>query len=77
MASERETKLLDAWKSYAAAVIPSGADVIQIEETRRAFYAGMSTMFGLVLAVDDEADMEALSNELGDYLTTFKRDHGL
>lgn len=74
--SETE-KLMGAWKSYAQSVIPAQADVIQIEETRRAFYAGMSTMFGLVVAVESEADMEALANELGEYLTTFKRDHGL
>lgn len=70
-------KLIEAWKSYAQSVIPVQADVIQIEETRRAFYAGMSTMFGLVVAIESEADMEAIANEIGEYFTTFKRDHGL
>lgn len=30
----------DGWQTYAERVLPTGADAVQRQETRRAFYAG-------------------------------------
>lgn len=39
--------LYEAWVSYARDVIPRDASTVQVEETRRGFYAGAAAFFGL------------------------------
>ncbi len=47
--SERR-RLLEQWNTYMAAVFPDGRpDPIQIQETRRAFYAGAQAIMGGIL----------------------------
>lgn len=60
------------WQSYERQIVPKGADAVQREECRRAFYAGAAAMFGLVMAATEptnedecEARLTALDTELG------------
>jgi hypothetical protein len=44
----------DSWKKYREQVIPAGAPAVQIEESRRAFYAGALACFGVFLSLEGE-----------------------
>lgn len=35
-----------AWKDYALRVLPADVSLVQLRETRRAFYAGAQALFG-------------------------------
>lgn len=43
------------WESYLREVISPAAGPNQISETRRAFYAGAAAVFGLIVALSDDA----------------------
>lgn len=64
---ERRT-LDDEWKEFARQVIPAAASTRQIAEMRRAWYAGVATMFSLMTwGLDPEReptdlDVEYLEN---------------
>lgn len=70
-------KLIDAeWRSYAEVVLPADAPEIQRVETRRAFYAGASTLLGAILktldpclepTAEDMRRMDAIHQELEDF----------
>jgi hypothetical protein len=67
--------VFDLWTSYRAGVLPADAGPIQVEECRRAFYAGAAAVFGLTMGEacepEDEQEIElnlhAIANELGDF----------
>lgn len=42
-------RLESEWASYRAAVVPKDAGGIQVEETRRAFYAGAAALYSVVM----------------------------
>jgi hypothetical protein len=74
----------EAWASYSAALLdPIGADAVQREETKRAFYGGAAATFGIMLeAAELEEDaaaarVEALDLELADFLRLFSSRHGI
>ena len=74
----------EAWASYLANVVaPAGAGDVQIEECKRAFYAGGAAMFSAVLESAEleedgaQAALEALDRELSDYLRLFKSREGV
>lgn len=59
------------WRSYLRKVIPDSAEVVQVVESRRAFYAGAAAMFAAINRAsepeDEErcvADIEKLNHEL-------------
>lgn len=59
------------WQSYARDVVPPGAGEIQVEECRRAFYAGAWSAFCAVLEATEPADdaecerrLDALQKEI-------------
>ena len=65
-----------AWESYLCEVIPADASPVQIEEIRRAFYAGAVSFCSIVVNLDDE-DLSpyaalAMFNGLVDELKQFK-----
>lgn len=78
-APARRLRMLDAWTSYEAAVIPLGAPAVQIQESRRAFYSGawslLCLIMGQVSAGDEvtEAD-EQMMTELDAELRAFTAD---
>lgn len=48
------------WKEYFAKVVPANAPLVQITETRRAFYGGAWCMLNLLLSVGgDEVSEES------------------
>ncbi|OGT59005.1 MAG: hypothetical protein A3E01_18570 [Gammaproteobacteria bacterium RIFCSPHIGHO2_12_FULL_63_22] len=72
-----EDKLIkSAWNSYLARVIPADAPIVQVTESRRAFYAGAQALLGTLMARLDpdkeptEADlvmMDSIKAELDQF----------
>jgi hypothetical protein len=71
----------DAWDSYEKRVLPRTASLVQITETKRAFYAGAMTVFlGLIanisesdddtVATEDLAVLDGLKAELDEWVAT-------
>lgn len=66
------------WDTYMARVTPRGAPQVQIQETRRAFFAGAAWMMGLLDAIATDAVsedggveiLERLHEELRAYVAT-------
>lgn len=44
------------WASFAEQCIPGDAPAIQIQETKRAFYAGSMALMGIFSATEGQAD---------------------
>lgn len=77
-----QKRLGSAWESYLRDVIPADADAIQIEETRRGFYAGAGCLLAAVMgalspgpdATDyDVAVLEDIAAELTEHLAGMRR----
>ena len=49
-----------AWRKYQREVIPKNAPFVQHEECRRAFYAGVAALFGIMLeaSADDKSEAQ-------------------
>ena len=43
-----------AWESYREIVVPPDAGVVQVEESRQAFYAGATALFYLLTKQSDQ-----------------------
>lgn len=61
------------WRSYVGGVVPGNAGPVQLEETRRAFYAGAWHLFNLLARLDgdeasDTAALDSIKAELDEYL---------
>jgi hypothetical protein len=73
----------EAWASYVANVLPADAGEVQVEETKRAFYSGATSMYSAMLeasTLDEaaaEARLQALDREIGDYIRLFKLREGI
>jgi len=53
-----------AWETYAMKIIPSNASAVQVQETRRAFYAGGLLLFTVIMTMLDEGE-EPTEADLG------------
>ena len=70
-------KLQQSWQSYSKAVMPNNAPPIQVQEMRRAFYAGATAMLDITKLLGEEdvseetgvAALEALQQEIVDFLS--------
>lgn len=77
-------KRLEAeWQSYRAVAVPFDAEKVQLQETKKAFFAGAWAFFNLQLKVYEkdkqeptEADMQVL-RELQDEMVTFMKGIGV
>jgi hypothetical protein len=49
------------WESYRAAVVPKDAGLVQIEECRRAFYAGAASALHITMSVSDIEEAAAVA----------------
>jgi hypothetical protein len=49
----------EAWKDYALRVLPADVSKVQLQETRRAFYAGAQALMGIQCEVLDSGDEAA------------------
>lgn len=65
--------IADLWASYERDAIPAGASRVQVQETKRAFYAGARGLFGALLRAIGEGEepteqdlrvMDAIHQEL-------------
>lgn len=62
--------LADQWRDYLEKVVPEGASEVQKIETRRAWYGGAASMFGLLLGeLDVDPDPTELDLEYVEGLT--------
>ena len=78
-------KLIEqAWDLYRERVIPPQAGEVQVDESRKAFYAGATALFTSIMAglgSGDEATVEDLSlldgvrDELDEYVAGIMRDN--
>jgi len=64
--------IADGWDSYRSEVVPPDALPVQVQETRRAFYAGARHLLSGILLMadarqDEEQFMEAIEGELQDF----------
>lgn len=74
-----------AWRDYMTKVIPEGAPAVQLEESRRCFYAGASAIFDAMTAMGDDSvsedegvkRLEGITSELHEYITDFKKRYGI
>jgi len=57
------TRIAAVWTAYRERVVPEDASRIQIQETRRAFYAGATALMALLLAHLDPGS-EATADDL-------------
>lgn len=81
-----DTTVGEEWADYVANILrPAGAGEIQIEECKRAFYAGAFVMFGIVSNIGAEAPdedtgaarLEQARRECVDYFKNFGKRHGV
>ena len=56
--------LLDEWRLYCAAIVPNNAPDVQVEECRRAFYAGAVAMFDQVMAATEPESEDVCEERL-------------
>ncbi len=52
---QKRSTVRDAWKSFRDEVIPADAPPVQIQEMRRAFYAGVWTMLTACWEITDDS----------------------
>jgi hypothetical protein len=60
--------IADLYATYAERVLPAGADNIQKQETKRAFYAGAHALFEMVVFKSDNEE------EGMQYMTEIQKD---
>lgn len=64
----------EVWQSYLREVLPADASPIQIQECRRAFYAGARAMWAIFeTAPDEEPAVDAMLEALDREMTVFAR----
>ena len=60
--------LEDCWESYLKAIIPDDAPDVQVNETRRAFYAGAVSVWSMLMAEDMSMETcESIQNSLDSF----------
>jgi hypothetical protein len=62
------------WTNYLEKIVPQGASDLQIEEIRRAFYAGALALYWLVIEASAHRDEAQCEREME---TLYKEIHGI
>ncbi len=57
--AEKDTTIEKLWNEYSK-ILPEEAGVTQIKETRRAFYAGATSMFILMCKASEHKEVDAI-----------------
>lgn len=78
MAEQRRLRLKEQWNSYSRQVMPCNASAVQIQECRRAFYAGAQALMGVMTggitdAPGETADEMQMMSDLHSELEEFCR----
>ena len=68
---QRTVSVFDMWRTYRDEVVPPDASAVQVEETRRAFYAGVAGMLDLMMKVSGD---DVSEDEGAEYLATLQRE---
>lgn len=77
--------LLDHWKAYREQAVSSDAPMVQVEETRNAFYGGAAVVL-MTLAEIEKPDvsqelavriLEGMQDEVTDFIRKYVMKHGL
>lgn len=74
-----------AWRDYMTKVIPVNAPAVQLEESRRCFYAGAAAIFDVMTNIGDDsvsevegvARLESITAEMNEYIADFKKRSGI
>jgi hypothetical protein len=69
--------IFEDWQKFREKIIPKEAGAIQVEECRRAFYAGCAAMFSLTMEATDPKDEDECCENLSQLeaeLTAFSHD---
>lgn len=73
----RRNRLQEEWQSYRRKVLPAAAPPVQVQECRRAFYAGAMAAFAIYHAIGDDAISEdegvQILSDLQDELDEFPK----
>lgn len=73
------------WVGYKLFVVPKNASEVQINETRRAFFAGAQHLFASIISSLEESDdatdrdltrMDNINRELNNYVEGLKKEYG-
>jgi hypothetical protein len=57
--------VFEEWTDYLGKVVPKGADEVQVEECRRAFYAGAWAFYCLMMEASAHRDEAQCEREIG------------
>lgn len=68
--------LNDEWQEYRGMAVPHDAHQTQVDETRKAFYAGALALLSIMQGRGAPGVVEA-ERELHQWLADFKREHKL
>lgn len=80
---EKGMPISGGWATYLEAVMPNEAGPIQIEETRRAFFAGAQHLYAMIMhgltdgTEPTQTDLDRMLNiekELADFASSFMRE---
>ncbi len=73
----RRNRIQEAWLDFKRKVIPEDAPNIQLQECRRAFYAGAQSSFSVYVSIGDEVVSEddgvKILEDLRDELAEFPK----
>lgn len=62
------------WQSYEAQVLPKGCSPVQLQETRRAFYAGAASILAHMATLSEEDISEEEGSDIIEELMQESRD---
>lgn len=83
--ADRGQLIESGWTGFRALVIPPSAPQLQVDEMKKAFYAGAHHFFAAVMSVMDDGDepsdadlarMQNAAAELRSFAATFERRYG-
>lgn len=78
----KKRRIESQWLIFRSNVVPANAGSVQVEETRRAFYAGAATLFGTIMDLlepgaeateNDLQAMDEIARELAEYTDSLRR----
>lgn len=72
--SKHKNLIADEWETYRREIVPADAPPVQIQETRRAFYAGVHAALAIMFEIseiDNETEQDDHAASLFDEIEEF------